>query len=198
MPRAREGEERGRGIPLSDIERVMRHYNVDEPTARYYLTVHPEEILLPERGYGLLTGTSISELGSALNLMEDSLVVGERAKLELATYELPSRDDLDTMWAEMVTSGFHVSRPTARVVDRVPVTSMVLTKGSPQWAALIPLLVPIGIVGLIAFGIVKIEAITKALFPIILAVGGLAVIALGLMRQPAARAAEMAAAKYLR
>ncbi|GAI77238.1 unnamed protein product, partial [marine sediment metagenome] len=29
---AREGGERGRGIPLSDIQRVMRHYNLDEPT----------------------------------------------------------------------------------------------------------------------------------------------------------------------
>jgi len=50
--RARVGEERGRGIPLPDIERVMRHYNIDEATARYYLSVHPVEILLPERGYG--------------------------------------------------------------------------------------------------------------------------------------------------
>ena len=50
---ARVGEERGRGIPLSDVERVMRHYNIDEATARYYLSVHPIEILLPERGYGL-------------------------------------------------------------------------------------------------------------------------------------------------
>ncbi|MBA7695092.1 hypothetical protein ES703_103713 [subsurface metagenome] len=31
--RARVGEERGRGIPLSDVERVMRHYNIDEAVA---------------------------------------------------------------------------------------------------------------------------------------------------------------------
>ena len=51
--KARMGEERGRGFPLSDVERVMRHYNIDEVTARYYLSVHPIEMLVPERGYGL-------------------------------------------------------------------------------------------------------------------------------------------------
>ncbi|GAI55651.1 unnamed protein product, partial [marine sediment metagenome] len=44
---------RGRGIPLSDVQRVMGHYSIDEATARHYLSVHPIEILLPERGYGL-------------------------------------------------------------------------------------------------------------------------------------------------
>lgn len=53
---ARQNEERGKGIPLSDIERVMRHYNIDRATAEYWLTVHPLDVLLPERGYGL-TGT---------------------------------------------------------------------------------------------------------------------------------------------
>lgn len=149
-------------------------------------------------GEECLTGTSMSELDSALNLFENSLNPGEKARLDLATYALPSRDDLDAMWADMLASGFHVSRPRARIVDGIPLVSLTLTKGSPVWAALIPLIVPIAIVGLIAFGIVKIEAITKALFPLILATGGLFVIALGLMRQPAARAAEMAAAKYLR
>lgn len=50
---AREGEERGRGIPLTDVERVMRHYGVDEKTACEWLGVHTVEELLPERGYGL-------------------------------------------------------------------------------------------------------------------------------------------------
>lgn len=206
MQRAREDEDRGRGIPLADIERVMRHYGVDEATAQYYLSIHPVEVLLPERGYGLtasspgvLTGTSIRELSTALNLMEDSLNEGERAKLELATYSLPAQADLDSMWLEMVTSGLHVSRPTARIVGGIPVTSMTLTKGSPAWAvALIPLIVPIAVIGLITFGIFKIEAITKALLPIILTAGGLFIIALGIMRQPAARAAELAAQKYIR
>ena len=145
-----------------------------------------------------ITGTSISELGTALNVMEDSLNAGDMAELELATYELPNEDQLDAMWAEMIASGFHVSKPIARVVDGIPVTSMVLTKGSPVWAALIPLIVPVAVVGLIAFGIAKIETISRALFPLVLTAGTLTVIALGLMRQPAARAAEAAAKKYLR
>lgn len=202
---AREGEERGRGIPLSDIQRVMRHYNIDQATAEYCLSIHPVEVLLPERGYGLpssspkfLTGTSIDELNTALDLMEGSLNLGGKARLDLATYDLPPQNDLDAMWAEMIASGFHVSKPIARVVDGIPVTSMVLTKGSPVWAALIPLIVPLAVIGLIAFGITQIETISRTLLPLILATGTFTVIALGLMRQPAAKAAEAAAKKYLR
>lgn len=201
---AREGEERGRGIPLDTPSRVARHYNISIEEACALLEVYSEEELLPERGYGLtssspspLTGTSMSELGPALNTMEESLNEGESARLELATYELPAQDNLDSMWADMLASGFHASKPTARIVGGVPLTSMVLTKGSPQWAALIPLIVPIAIVGLIAFGITKIGEITRALLPLILAAGGLTVIALGMMRAPITKAAEVAAGKYL-
>jgi len=200
-----EGERR-KGYPRTDIERVMKHYNVDQATAEYFLSVHPIQVLLPERGYGLtssspkaITGTSLDELNSALISMEDSLNIGDEARLELATYDLPDQGQLDAIWDELLASGLHVSRPTARVIDTIPVTSMVIRKGSPQWAAaLIPLLVPIGTLGLIAFGIIKLEDISKALLPLILVAGGLTVIALGIMRQPAARAAEMAAFKYLK
>ena len=54
LAQAREGEERGRGVPLSDLERLMRHYNISEHTARYWLTFHTFEELLPERGTGLI------------------------------------------------------------------------------------------------------------------------------------------------
>ena len=49
-------EERGKGIPKGNIERVMSHYGIDEETARYWLTIHSVEELLPERGTGLETG----------------------------------------------------------------------------------------------------------------------------------------------
>jgi len=137
-----------------------------------------------------LTGTSETELARCLNLMENSLNHGEKAKLEVATYSLPTKEDLDTMWAEMTVSGFHVSKPTARIVQGIPLTSIVITKGSPIWAAIIPLIVPIAVIGLIAFGIAKIETITRALLPLVLAAGGLTIIALGIMRQPAIKAAE--------
>jgi len=46
---AREGEERGRGVPLIDVERACRHYNI---TKEEYFA-HPERYPLPERGTGL-------------------------------------------------------------------------------------------------------------------------------------------------
>lgn len=145
-----------------------------------------------------ITGTSIGELGAALDVMENSLNVGEKATLDIATYELPTDDELDMMWADMIASGFHVSKPTARVVEGIPLTSITIIKGSPAWALIIPLIVPIAIIGLITFGIAKIETISRALLPLIGAVGVTLVLALGIMRQPAAKAAEMAAGKYLK
>jgi hypothetical protein len=46
---AREGEERGRGVQLTDTQRACRHYNITE--AEYL--AHPERYPLPERGTGL-------------------------------------------------------------------------------------------------------------------------------------------------
>ncbi|MBW2559606.1 MAG: hypothetical protein JRE40_02000 [Deltaproteobacteria bacterium] len=61
---AREGEERGRGVPLTDVERVMRHYNVDYETACYWLSIHTVDELLPERGTGLSQDLSpIEQMG---------------------------------------------------------------------------------------------------------------------------------------
>jgi hypothetical protein len=50
IAQAREGEEWGRGIPLTDIERACRHYGI---TPDQYLAC-PECYLLPERGAGLV------------------------------------------------------------------------------------------------------------------------------------------------
>jgi len=49
-------KERGKGIPRSDVERLMSHYNIDRATAEYCLNICPIEELLPERGTGLETG----------------------------------------------------------------------------------------------------------------------------------------------
>jgi len=49
VSQAREGEERGRGVPLEDIDRVCRHYGI---TQEEYLA-NPEAYPLPERGTGL-------------------------------------------------------------------------------------------------------------------------------------------------
>jgi len=49
VSQAREGEERGRGVPLEDIDRVCRHYGITPE--EYY--ANPEAYPLPERGTGL-------------------------------------------------------------------------------------------------------------------------------------------------
>jgi len=54
MGRAREGLERGRGVPYNDAERVARHYNTTIDEACYLLSLYSVEELLPERGYGLI------------------------------------------------------------------------------------------------------------------------------------------------
>ena len=52
VSQAREGEERGRGIPLDDIQRACQHYGITEEE---YCT-HPEAYPLPDRGTGLTGG----------------------------------------------------------------------------------------------------------------------------------------------
>ena len=47
-------KERGYGIPRTDIERAMAHYNITE--AEY--SADPAAYPLPERGAGLTTGTA--------------------------------------------------------------------------------------------------------------------------------------------
>jgi len=42
-------EDRGKGIPLDDIERAMRHYNI----SREEYLAHPAAYPLPDRGTGL-------------------------------------------------------------------------------------------------------------------------------------------------
>jgi len=51
-------EDRRRGVPRSDIERVAKHYGISLEEAQYWLTIHPVEELLPERGAGIERGTA--------------------------------------------------------------------------------------------------------------------------------------------
>lgn len=191
---AREDEERGRGIPYTELERLQRH-----------MEFYPGE-LLPERGYGLsagqmsvdaIVGSSLQDLALALNAVEDSLPSGGQAKLELCTESSPTDEDLAVFYLSLVANGFHTSYPETSIVGGIPTTSIILEKGSPQWAMLIPLLIPALTIGLIAFGITKVETLSKAILPLLLvAVGGIIIFA-GLMRRPAERVAERVGAKYL-
>jgi hypothetical protein len=198
----RAREERGKGVPLDDAQRVARHYGVSIQEACDLLAVYSVEELLPERGYGLITGSqligyTVDDLRLSLDAMEDSLPSGGKASLQLCTERMPTEEELAEAYLQMTAAGFHLSYPTASLVEGVPTTQLVLTKGSPQWSLLIPIVPTLFVVGLIAFGITRIEAIGKAILPIfITAVVGLVAIA-GLMRTTAGRVAERAAERYL-
>jgi len=144
-----------------------------------------------------IIGYSAAELPTALDLMESTMEVGGKARLAICTESLPTEDELYDLYLGMLASGFHAYRPTARVIDGIPTTQLVLQKGSPSFAIIVPLLVPLFIIGLIAFGLVRIEAISKALLPLMI-VGAVGLVAVALIvRKPAERIAERAVERYL-
>ena len=139
-----------------------------------------------------IIGYSAAELPTALDLMESTMEVGGKACLAICTEDLPTEDELDDLYLGMLASGFHAYRPTARVIDGIPTTTLILQKGSPSFLAIIPLLAPLFIVGLIAFGIVQIEAISKALLPLMFT-GAVGLVAVALIiRKPAEKYLERA------
>ncbi|MBA7639506.1 hypothetical protein ES703_47164 [subsurface metagenome] len=159
------------GIDCPDCGTRMRAVDIGERR------VAPQEII----------GYSAAELPTALDLVESTMEVGGKARLAICTEALPTEDELDDLYLGMLAGGFHAYRPTARVIDGIPTTELVLQKGSPSFAVIVPLLVPLFIIGLIAFGIVRIEAISKALLPLMIA-GAVGVIGLALIvRKPAER-----------
>jgi len=203
MGQAREGEDRGKGIPLDNAQRIARHYGITIEEACDLLRTYSVEELLPERGYGLtsaatqreIIGYSAAELPTALDQVESTMEVGEKACLAICTEDLPTKDELDDLYLGMLANGFHAYRPTARVISGIPTTELVLQKGSPSFAVIVPLLVPLFIIGLIAFGIVQIEAIGKALLPLMIT-GAVGLVALALIvRKPAEKYLERAGAR---
>lgn len=142
-----------------------------------------------------LMGTTTLELQNALNDMESSLKNGERAKLQIVSSELPTKGELVEAYTASLTDGYHISKPRARLVHRLPLTEVILTKGSPQWQAAIILPASI-LIGLITFAIAGFR-IAAGIMPILLVVGGTAIaIALIAAKSPEARRiAERAIAK---
>jgi len=139
-----------------------------------------------------IIGYSAAELPTALVQVESTMEVGGKARLAICTEDLPTKDELDDLYLGMIAGGFHAYRPTARVIDGIPTTQLVLQKGSPSFAVIVPLLVPLFIIGLIAFGIVQIEAISKALLPLMIT-GAVGMIGLALIiRKPAEKYLERA------
>lgn len=137
-----------------------------------------------------IIGHSMEDLATALTAMEASIDLGKSARVTLCTESLPTDEILDNLYLGMVAGGCHVSQPTAMMVEGVPTTEFVLRKGSPVWTMLIPLLIPLATMGLISFGIGKIESIGKALLPLILVTVGGLVIIVAMLRRPAEKFIE--------
>ena len=137
-----------------------------------------------------IVGYSEEDLATALKVMESNINFGEKARITICTEGMPTEEELDYIFLGMVETGCHVSQPTARLIDGIPTTEFDLQKGSPQWQVIIPVLVPLFTIGLIVFGVTRIEAISKALVPLILiTVGGLIILAV-VLRKPAERYLE--------
>ncbi len=132
-----------------------------------------------------IVGYSISEIGSALDLVESTMKVGNKARVSLCTETLVTKAELNEIYNGMIATGSHVSRPTSRLIQGVPTTQFTLTRGSPLFLAIVPVLVPIFTVGLIAFGIAKIGEIGAAITKILIVSGIIVVAVLVLARKPA-------------
>lgn len=137
-----------------------------------------------------IVGHSQSEFAADLDLVESSMAMGENARITICTKALPTEDQLEDIRLGMILQGCHVSHPTAQIIQGIATTEFVLRKGSPQWQVIIPILIPLFTLGLIAFGITKLEAISKALMPIILSAGGLLILFAVVMRKPAEKYIE--------
>ena len=181
-------------LELSDIERLMINYGISEEEAVGLLSTYPIDLLLPQGGSDLapveIVGYTREELASGLMVMEGSLNVGQKARITLCGESLPLDEDLAAMYLGMVAMGCHVSYPTAQITEGIPTTEFVLEKGSPAWPLIIPLIIPTLILGLISFGITKIESISRALVPItLIAIGGVVILA-AIVSRPATKYIE--------
>ena len=122
--------------------------------------------------------------------MESSIDYGGKARVTLCTEALPDEAQLADAYLGMLSTDHHVSYPTASIINGIPTTEFIIMKGSPFWPLIIPLIIPLFTIGLISFGITKIETITKALVPIILiSVGGIIVLA-AVLSKPATKYIE--------
>ncbi len=139
---------------------------------------------------GEIVGYSVGELPAALDRMESNIEMGEEARIRLCTQFLPTDDELENVYWGMLATSCHVSRPTTTIISGVPTTEFIIRKGSPAWQIIIPLILPVLTLGLITFGIMKIETIARALVPILLiSIGGLIILA-AVLAKPATKYIE--------
>jgi len=183
-------EERRGGLPLNDVERIARHYELAQDDACALLEVYSVEDLLPERGSGLptnfnMSGHTIDDLKYGLDA---ALSGGQSADVAIASTDLPTDAEIGDFFVGATSMGYRLSYPQTEILKGIPVTSFnVRYEGSPPGTtgqaalALITVIPTALIVGIIAFGITKISDISKALVPLLLITGGIVVISLGLL-----------------
>ncbi len=150
-----------------------------------------------------IVGYSLEDLDIALQAVEPHLNAGKPIELVLCTERLPTEEDLANFVIDADRAGFKTDFPSVDLNSGIPVTRVVLsydlsnlggsrlTTGALP-AAIIPLIGLLGILGVITFGIVKLDDITSSLMPLVLAVGGVLIIVLALARKPT----ENIAVKY--
>ena len=197
-------DERHQGIPLTDSERVARHYNISLDQANTLLSVYTLSDLVPARGSGLpsnfaLVGYSEDDLRYALNVAEENLAHGEQIEIAIVSQQPPTEEELAGFYVAAAANGHHLtSYPVTTMEDGLPVTSFNVKKGSPLLLALIPIIPTVLIIGLVAFGITRLSDIQKVLMPILLvSVGALILLAGMLTRKPVLESAERILSKRL-
>ncbi len=183
------------GIPKTDAERVMSHYGLSREEAEYLLSRYPVNDLLPPKGSGLggmsmdeLVGYTTDDMRTAFQAFDQVLDEGESAKLTLCTEQVPTEESIATFYNQAIATGFTITYPAVEMVNGIPVTSFVFTKGF-AFALLLPLVIPLATLGLISFGIIKLPSISESLrsfvVPILLIVGGVLLVTVALVRKPA-------------
>ncbi|MDD4985817.1 MAG: ArdC-like ssDNA-binding domain-containing protein [Dehalococcoidales bacterium] len=160
---------------FNDFEIIAAYYGVTPEEAKILIEAYGMDQLLGKQRStsgrsvsGSVVGTTIEDLTAALDAVESSLAIGQSARLEMCTEQMPSDADLAQLYLDLVNAGFHVSYPVASMASGIPTTSIALRKGSPEWVALVPILPTLFVIGLIAFGITQISNISSAIFPIVL------------------------------
>lgn len=154
----------------------------------------------------LLQGHTSGELAYALNLMDSITKAGDKIEVSIVSRDLPSESELANFVLRAARAGIEVSYPDAGLEEGLPTTTFTVKKPDSgelgatsvfPVAALIGIIPTVLIVGLVAFGMFKIESLTKALMPIILVtVGGLIILVALATRKPVLEAAGKYAGRY--
>lgn len=150
-----------------------------------------------------LVGNNMEDFGNAiLNIVPD-LNRGASYRVTVCTSAMPTENDLAKIVINANNGGYSTSFPVYSLINGNHITQFILSKKATNRTvgvrsiglipAIIPIIVPLAVIGLVAFGITQIKKITSSLLPILLiGVAGITVLAIA-FKKPA----EAAATTYL-